>query len=225
MIIEDEISIAELQRDYLELNGFESDIVTTGQAGLDKFSENTYKLILLDLMLPDMDGYEICQKIREHSNIPIIMVTAKTEDIDIIRGLGRGADDYIEKPFNPNKLVARVKAHIARYDRLVAHEPVSVTEIKINELLIQIAARRVFVNNQEKNFSAKEFDLLVFLASHPNQVFSKEHLFERVWKNDCFGDITTVTVHIRKIREKIEIEPSKPIYIETVWGVGYRFKQ
>lgn len=225
LVIEDELSIAELERDYLELNGYEVDLAATGQEGLNLFREKTYRLLILDLMLPDMDGYEICRKIREISNIPIIMVTAKNEDIDMIRGLGRGADDYIEKPFNPNKLIARVKAHISRYDRLVSHEQAEQKDITIRDLLIQPATRKVYVNNQEKILTAKEFDLLALMALSPDQVFSKEHLLEQVWGFDFFGDVSTVTVHIRRLREKIEDDPSQPDYIETVWGVGYRFKR
>ncbi|MBY6051732.1 response regulator transcription factor [Cytobacillus firmus] len=225
LIIEDEPSIAELERDYLELNHYEADIAATGQEGLEHLKTNAYRLVLLDLMLPDMDGYEVCRKIREVSEIPIIMVTAKNEDIDMIRGLGRGADDYIAKPFNPNQLIARVKAHIARYDRLTSSGPGKDEDIRIGDLLIQPGTRKVFAGNQEKILTAKEFDLLLFMASSPNQVFSKEHLLEQVWGFDFYGDVTTVTVHIRRLREKIEKDPSEPDYIETVWGVGYRFKR
>jgi DNA-binding response OmpR family regulator len=225
LIIEDELSIAELERDYLELNHYDADIAATGQEGLERIKENAYRLVLLDLMLPDMDGYEVCRKIREISEIPIIMVTAKNKDIDMIRGLGRGADDYIAKPFNPNQLIARVKAHIARYDRLTSSGPGKDEDIRIGDLLIQPGTRKVFAGNQEKTLTAKEFDLLLFMASSPNQVFSKEHLLEQVWGFDFYGDITTVTVHIRRLREKIEKDPSEPDYIETVWGVGYRFKR
>ncbi len=223
LIIEDERNIAELERDYLEFNGFECDIVLTGEEGLKLAEKNTYHLILLDLMLPEMDGFELCQKLRQTLDIPILMVTARKEDIDKIRGFDRGADDYIVKPFNPNELVARVKAHLSRYNRLTNRKHPS-SDIQINDLLIQPRARRVFVNEEEKIFTAKEFDLLYFLATNPNIVFSKEHLFKRVWGYDSIGDTTTVTVHIRKIREKIEKDPSNPKFIETVWGAGYRFK-
>ncbi|MBP2240948.1 DNA-binding response OmpR family regulator [Cytobacillus eiseniae] len=224
LFIEDERNIAELERDYLEVNGFESDIAITSDEGLKLARTNSYNLILLDLMLPGMDGFELCKKLRQSLDIPILMVTARKEDIDKIRGFDRGADDYIVKPFNPNELVARVKAHISRYERLInhVHHP---SEIQINRLLIQIDSRRVFVSREEKIFTAKEFDLLYFLATNPNIVFSKEHLFERIWGYDSIGDNTTVTVHIRKIREKIEEEPSNPQFIETIWGVGYRFKK
>ncbi|MDA3129441.1 response regulator transcription factor [Aliibacillus thermotolerans] len=223
LIIEDERNIAELERDYLEFNGFECDIALTGEEGLKLAEKNTYHLILLDLMLPEMDGFELCQKLRQTLDIPILMVTARKEDIDKIRGFDRGADDYIVKPFNPNELVARVKAHLSRYNRLTNRKHPS-SDIQINDLLIQPGARRVFVNEEEKIFTAKEFDLLYFLATNPNIVFSKEHLFKRVWGYDSIGDTTTVTVHIRKIREKIEKDPSNPKFIETVWGAGYRFK-
>ncbi|HLS07899.1 response regulator transcription factor [Lentibacillus sp.] len=222
LIIEDELSIAELERDYLEVNGFSSDIATTGEEGLQMAESNAYNLILLDLMLPGIDGFELCEKLRKTFDIPILMITARKEDIDKIRGFDRGADDYIVKPFNPNELVARVKAHLNRYERLVSRNSESNT-IYVEGLFIDRDSRRVFVNDEEKTFTAKEFDLLVFLATNPNRVFSKDHLFERIWGIDSMGDLTTVTVHIRKIREKIEPSPSSPKYIETIWGVGYRF--
>jgi DNA-binding response OmpR family regulator len=223
LIIEDEVSIAELERDYLEINGFTADIVTNGEIGVAKAISEDYDLILLDLMLPGMDGFEVCRRIRKIKEIPILMVSAKKEDIDKIRGLGLGADDYIVKPFSPSELVARVKAHLARYSRLVSRER-NMDEIQVFGLHIDKAARRIFVNGEEKFFTAKEFDLLTFLAANPNRVFSKDHLFERIWGLDSMGDLTTVTVHIRKIREKIETDPSNPEYIETIWGAGYRFK-
>ncbi|MFZ4453682.1 response regulator transcription factor [Salibacterium aidingense] len=222
LIIEDEQDIAELEKDYLELNGWEADIVSDGEQGLHRALENDYALILLDLMLPQADGFEICKMIRETKDIPILMVTAKTEDIDKIRGLGQGADDYIVKPFSPNELVARVKAHLARYNRLVKKEDTE-QNIRVKGLHIDRAARRVYINEKEKTFPAREFDLLVFFALHPNRVFTKEELFEKIWGLDATGDITTVTVHVRRIREKIEADPSDPTFIETIWGVGYRF--
>lgn len=224
LIIEDELNIAELKRDYLEVYGFDSDIATTGEEGLKQAKVNTYDLILLDLMLPDADGFELCKELRKTLDIPILMVTARKEDIDKIRGFDRGADDYIVKPFNPNELVARVKAHIARYDRLINREQKQ-NIIQIRGLVIHSGSRQVFINGEEKTFTAKEFDLLHFLGTNLNIVFSKEHLFERIWGYDSTGDNTTVTVHIRKIREKIEEDPSNPQYIETIWGVGYRFKK
>ncbi|MXQ53692.1 response regulator transcription factor [Shimazuella alba] len=224
LIIEDELNIAELERDYLEVNGIESYIATTGKEGLTQAMTNTYDLILLDLMLPRVDGFELCKQLRKILNIPILMVTARKEDIDKLRGFDHGADDYIVKPFNPNELVARVKAHIARYDRLIYREQ-NHSEIQIRGLVIHSEARKVFINGEEKILTAKEFDLLRFLATNPNVVFTKEHLIERIWGYDSIGDITTVTVHIRKIREKIEDSPSTPQFIETIWGVGYRFNK
>lgn len=223
LIIEDEVSIAELERDYLEINGLTVEIATNGEQGLNRALSENYDLILLDLMLPGIDGFEICKTIRKTKDIPILMVSAKKEDIDKIRGFGLGADDFIQKPFSPSELVARVKAHLARYNRLV-NRMESSDEIRIRGLHIDKISRKVLVNEIEKIFTAKEFDLLSFLAAHPNRVFSKEHLFERIWGLDSIGDIATVTVHIRKIREKIEADPSNPDYIETIWGAGYRFK-
>jgi DNA-binding response OmpR family regulator len=222
LIVEDDKSIAELERDYLEIDGFSVEIALTGQDGLNKALKQEIDLVLLDLMLPGVDGFQICKAIRTEKDIPILMVSAKKEDIDKIRGLGLGADDYIEKPFSPSELVARVKAHLSRYDRLKGKE--CQNDIIVRGLRIDQVSRRVYVNDQEVTITAKEFDLLKFLALHPNQVFKKEQLFERLWGLDSLGDISTVTVHIRKIREKIEIDPSNPQYIETVWGAGYRFK-
>ena len=175
-------------------------------------------------MLPGMDGFEICRRIREKKNIPVLMVSAKKEDIDKIRGLGMGADDYITKPFSPSELVARVKAHLARYERLIGSAVKTNDIIEIRGLKIDKTARRVYVNGEEKAFTTKEFDLLTFLAENPNHVFKKEELFNKIWDMESLGDIATVTVHIKKIREKIEFNTSKPQYIETIWGVGYRFK-
>jgi DNA-binding response OmpR family regulator len=222
LIIEDEESIAELQRDYLEVNGFASDIAISGEEGLERAETNDYDLILLDLMLPGVDGFELCRQLRKSLDIPILMVTARKEDIDKIRGFDRGADDYIEKPFNPNELVARVKAHLARYERLVNRSS-KTNDIHVKGLHIDMNARRVYLEGEEKVLTAKEFDLLVHLASNPDRVFTKEQLFERIWGFDSMGDISTITVHIRKIREKIEENPSNPTFIETIWGVGYRF--
>ncbi|MFK7691341.1 response regulator transcription factor [Paenibacillus sp. HJGM_3] len=224
LIIEDEQDIAELERDYLESYGIESDIAATGEEGLRKALTYTYDLILLDLMLPVINGFELCKKLRQEIDIPILIVTAKKEDIDKIRGFERGADDYIEKPFNPNELVARIKAHIARYNRLIQKDG-EVHAIRIGEITIETRSRRVFVRGVKRTLTAKEYELLTFLASNPNIVFSKEHLFERIWSPDSIGDSSTITVHIRKIREKIEENPSEPQYIETVWGVGYRFRK
>lgn len=224
LIVEDEISIAELEKDYLELSDYEVDIANDGETGESMALKGDYVLCILDVMLPGKDGFEICKAIRKEKNIPIIMVSAKRDDIDKIRGLGLGADDYITKPFSPSELVARVKAHLARYDRLVASTVPQNDVLEIRGLKIDKTARRVFVNNEEKVFTTKEFDLLLFLASNPNKVFSKDELFRNIWDMESIGDIATVTVHIKKIREKIEYDTSKPQYIETIWGVGYRFK-
>ncbi|CAG9620439.1 response regulator transcription factor [Sutcliffiella rhizosphaerae] len=225
LIVEDEASIAELERDYLEVHGFESDIAASGEEALELIKTADYRLVLLDLMLPGIDGFEICRAIRGFSDIPILMVTARKEDIDVIKGFDRGADDYIEKPFNPMQLVARVKAHIQRYDRLINSGKAVHEELRIRNLVIQTDARKVYVHSQEKTMTAKEYELLLFLAENPNRVFTKEHLFERIWGLESMGELSTVTVHIRKIREKIEENPSKPEYIETIWGVGYRFRE
>ena len=215
LIVEDEESIAALEKDYLELSDFEVDIETDGEKGLQRALKDSYDLYILDLMLPGVDGFEICRQIREKKNVPILMVSAKRDDIDKIRGLGLGADDYITKPFSPNELVARVKAHMARYDRLIGTGVPKNDVIQIRGLKIDKTARRVWVNGRETQFTTKEFDLLTFLAEHPDHVYKKEELFR---------DIATVTVHIKKIREKIEFDTSNPQYIETIWGVGYRFK-
>lgn len=224
LIVEDEETIAELEKDYLELSGFEVEVATDGNVGILKALKEEYDLFILDLMLPGIDGFEICRKIRETKNTPILMVSAKKDDIDKIRGLGLGADDYMTKPFSPSELVARVKAHLARYDRLTGSTVEKNKVIEIRGLKIDKTARRVWVNGEEKNFTTKEFDLLTFLAGHPNHVYTKEELFREIWDMESIGDIATVTVHIKKIREKVEMDTSNPQYIETIWGVGYRFK-
>ena len=224
LIIEDETAIAELEKDYLELSNFDVVIENDGCNGAARALNEDYDLIILDLMLPNMDGFEICKLVREKKNTPIIMVSAKKDDIDKIRGLGLGADDYMTKPFSPSELVARVKAHLARYKRLTTSGMPENELIEIRGLKIDKTARRVYVDGVEKAFTTKEFDLLTFLAQHPNHVFSKEELFKEIWEMESVGDIATVTVHIKKIREKIEKSTSKPQYIETIWGVGYRFK-
>ncbi len=224
LIIEDEEVIADLEKDYLELSGFEVEIKNNGKEGLEYALKGDFSLIILDLMLPEMDGFDVCKKIREDRNIPIIMVSAKKDDIDKIRGLGLGADDYITKPFSPSELVARVKAHLNRYDRLVGSTQKKNDIIEIRGLQIDKTARRVWIDKEEKAFTTKEFDLLAFLAENPNHVYSKEELFREIWDMDSIGDIATVTVHIKKIREKIEYDSANPQYIETIWGVGYRFK-
>ena len=224
LIVEDEAAIADLERDYLELSGFEVEVANDGQTGLDKALNEDYDLVILDLMLPGVDGFEICRKVRAEKNTPIIMVSAKKDDIDKIRGLGLGADDYMTKPFSPSELVARVKAHMARYERLIGSVMEENKVIEIRGLKIDTTARRVWVNGEEKTFTTKEFDLLTFLASHPNHVYTKDELFSEIWDMESIGDIATVTVHIKKIREKLEFDTSNPQYIETIWGVGYRFK-
>ncbi|MEN6460960.1 MAG: response regulator transcription factor [Syntrophomonas sp.] len=224
LIIEDDSSIAELERDYLEINGFSADIEASGDKGLQTALLNDYDLIILDVMLPKVDGFEICRQLRNDKDIPILMVSARKEDIDKIRGLGLGADDYIIKPFSPGELVARVKAHLSRYERLSGNRQIRNKEISIRGLHIDKSSHRVYINNAEVTLTAKEFDLLVLLASYPNRVFSKTELFDRIWGMDSLGDNATVTVHIGKLREKIELVPSNPQYIETIWGVGYRFK-
>ena len=224
LIVEDESAIAELEKDYLELSGFEVEVAQDGQIGLNKALSGDFDLIILDLMLPEVDGFEICRQVRAEKNTPIIMVSAKKDDIDKIRGLGLGADDYMTKPFSPSELVARVKAHMARYERLVGSAMEENKIVEIRGIKIDTTARRVWVNGEEKMFTTKEFDLLTFLASHPNHVYTKDELFSEIWDMESIGDIATVTVHIKKIREKIEFDTSKPQYIETIWGVGYRFK-
>ncbi|HIZ44416.1 MAG TPA: response regulator transcription factor [Firmicutes bacterium] len=224
LIVEDEESIAELEKDYLELSGFEVEIETDGSKGLSRALKEDFDLFILDLMLPGTDGFEICKQVRAVKNTPILMVSAKKDDIDKIRGLGLGADDYITKPFSPSELVARVKAHLARYERLIGSGMPENEIIEIRGLKIDKTARRVYVNGEEKSFTTKEFDLLTFLAQHPNHVFTKDELFREIWDMESVGDIATVTVHIKKIREKIEYNTAKPQYIETIWGVGYRFK-
>lgn len=224
LIVEDEDAIAEIERDYLELSGFDVTLASDGKEGLDIALKEDFDIIILDIMLPGMDGFDICKEIRKEKDIPIIMVSAKKEDIDKIRGLGIGADDYMTKPFSPSELVARVKAHLARYERLLTNNKPENEIIEIRGIKIDKTARRVFVNGEEKSFTTKEFDLLTFLAEHPNHVYTKEELFREIWDMDSIGDIATVTVHIKKIREKIETDTSNPQYIETIWGVGYRFK-
>ena len=224
LIIEDETAIAELEKDYLELSDFEVVLEQDGSSGASRAISEDFDLIILDLMLPGMDGFDICKLIREQKNTPIIIVSAKKDDIDKIRGLGLGADDYMTKPFSPSELVARVKAHMARYQRLTTSGIPENKLIEVRGLKIDKTARRVYINGEEKSFTTKEFDLLTFLAENPNHVYTKEELFKEIWEMESIGDIATVTVHIKKIREKIEDSSSKPQYIETIWGVGYRFK-
>ena len=223
LIIEDDLAIAEIERDFLEMNGYETEIIGDGAEGLKRALEAAHDLILLDLMLPGLDGFEICRKIRDSIEVPILMVSARGEDLDKIRGLGLGADDYISKPFSPQEMVARVKSHLARYRRLTGEPRSHQREISFGRVRLKPEARQVFVEERELDLTNKEFELLLHLLTRPNQVFSKEQLYESIWGADSYGDLKTVVVHINRLREKIESDPSKPRYIQTVWGVGYRF--
>lgn len=223
LIIEDEGHIAELERDYLELSGYTCDIAMTIEEGMTKLQACDYRLIILDLMLPDGSGLDLSKRVDEQLDIPILMVTAKGEDIEKLTGFSHGAADYIVKPFNPNELVARVRAHIKRYERLKNSDK-KTNEITFKDVVMNADSRTVSVNGNSVGMTAKEFDLLYFLALHPDQVFTKEELFEKIWGLEAVGDNTTITVHIRKIREKIERDASAPGVIQTVWGVGYKFK-
>ena len=222
LIIEDDEKITEIERDYLEANDFEVELASSGNEGLEKSLANNYDLILLDIMLPGIDGFQICRSIRKVKETPILLVSAKREEVDKIRGLGLGADDYIVKPFSPSELVARVKSHIARYERLTGGKN-QANILNFDDLEINLDAHRVFVAGNEVILANREFELLAFLAQNPNIVFSRERLFERIWGLDALGDSATVTVHVNRIREKIEHNPNKPQHIETIWGSGYRF--
>ncbi len=222
LIIEDDLDIAELERDYLQLNGFRADIAQDGLAGLKKAVTGAYDVVVVDLMLPGKDGYEIIREIRKTLEIPVIVVSAKNDDIDKIRGLNFGADDYLTKPFSPAELTARIKAHSKRYERLRGHKP-AYEVIQYKGLEIDTASHKILVNDKEVQLTAKEYELLVFLASNPNIVFSKDHIFDMIWGDEYCGDTATVAVHIQKIRKKIEKDPANPEYIETLWGTGYRF--
>lgn len=226
LIVEDEEEIAMLEKDYLEINGYEADILTEGNSVEEKALSGQYDLIILDLMLPGKNGYDICRSIRNKIDIPILMVTARTESVDKIRGLGLGADDYIAKPFDPAELVARVKSHLASYNRIknssLAEEKKE-EEIVVSDLRILPRSFKVFKGDREIKLPNKEFELLKFLAQNHDIVFSKEQLFEKIWGYDYIGDSATVTVHVNRIREKIEDDSSSPKYIETIWGAGYRF--
>lgn len=224
LIIEDDEDIAELERDYLEANGFQVEIVADGLEGKKRAMEDQVSLIILDIMLPGLDGFQVCRQVRENRNIPILLVSAKQEDVDKIRGLGLGADDFIVKPFSPTELVARVKAHLKRYQQLTGQQKAN-TVLQRGNLTIDVTGHRVYVKDREVVMPNKEFALLVFLAENSGVVFSKETLFQRIWGEDSLGDTATVSVHVNRIREKIERNSAKPTYIETVWGVGYRFKK
>ncbi len=222
LTIEDDENILELEKDYLEANGFEVDFAIDGTVGLEMALKTNYSLILLDIMLPGTDGFEICKKIREVKNIPILLVSAKKEDLDKIKGLGLGADDYVVKPFSPSELVARVKAHIARYERLTA--PVEQSIITYEKLRLNKDSGEAFYNDKPLNLTKKEFEVLYLMVSFPDTVFSKNELFEKVWGYDSFGDTSTLTVHINRLRDKLkEISPDSD-YIKTIWGRGYRLK-
>ncbi|EUJ46905.1 response regulator transcription factor [Listeria riparia] len=224
LLVEDELEIAELERDYLEINEMEVTIERNGARGLELALQDDFDLIILDIMLPDMSGFDVCREIRAKKEVPILLVSARKEDIDKIRGLGLGADDYITKPFSPSELVARVKAHLARYERLAKNNIASQNEIlQVHDLTLDLDGRKVFVADQEIIFTTKEFDLLVFLAKRPNRVWNKEQLFEQIWGMQAAGDVSTVVVHIRKIREKLESHGDFSESIETIWGAGYRF--
>lgn len=221
LIIEDDSAIAAIERDYLEINNYEVTICHEGVTGMNKAETEPFNLILLDLMLPGMNGFTICHKLRAQMDIPILIVTAKSEDIDKIRGLGLGADDYIVKPFSPNELVARVKANISQYERLKRMDEIN--ELGVGDILINTKSRRVYVKNKEVDLKNREYELLVYLMNNMDMVFSKESLYEKIWGYDALGDNATVAVHINRLREKIEEDPASPKYIQTIWGVGYRF--
>ena len=224
LIVEDDGDIAAIERDYLELNGYRVEIAPDGITGLERGRSGTFDLILLDLMLPGMDGFSLCRRLRETIDIPILMVTARQEDIDKIRGLGLGADDYIEKPFSPSVLVARVNAYLARYERLTGGQRTARSQLQVGEIRINTDTRRVFVGEREVQLKNKEYELLLFLILHLDMVFSREDLYEKVWGLDALGDNATVAVHINRLREKLEQDPGHPQYIQTVWGAGYRFR-
>lgn len=223
LIVEDDENILRLEQDYLEANGFNVTTATNGNDGLEKALGGDFNLIILDIMLPGVDGLEICKEIRKESNIPVLLVSAKRDDIDKIKGLGFGADDYIVKPFSPSELVARVIAHINRYERLTAAPKEEVHTLEIGSLKIDKDSRRVFVNGTEITFTNKEFDLLTCLAENPDRIFSKEELFEKIWQYDSMGETSTVTVHVNRIRDKLFAADSNFEYVNTVWGKGYRF--
>ena len=225
LIIEDDLSIVELENDYLTMSGFECDIATDGNSGLEKARNGDYALIIVDIMLPGRDGFSICKEIRAESDVPIIFLSAKSDEIDKVRGLGLGADDYMTKPFSPSELVARVKSHIARYEKLTAAANKAKPDVlTIGGLKIDKNAHRVYVDDNEVAMPVKEYELLLFLAENPNIVFNKERLFDRIWGMDAMGDVSTVTVHIQRIRDKIDKNRSGNKFIETVWGAGYRFR-
>lgn len=223
LIVEDDLDIAQVEKDYLELSGFEVVVENTGTEGLKRATTEEYDLVILDLMLPGVDGFEICKSIREKKNIPVIMISARDEDIMKMRGFEVGLDDYLTKPFSPNELVARVKGRLSRYESLVGDTSSGQKIMEDRGIIIDQTARRIFVNDSEVVMTNKEFDLLVLFMSNPNKVFSKDDLFENIWDLTSEGDISTVTVHIRRLREKVEFDPSKPERVITVWGIGYKY--
>ncbi len=225
LLIEDDENILRLERDYLEANGFEVASCSDGESGLEKALSGGFALILLDIMLPGVDGLEICKRVRETSNVPILFVSAKRDDIDKIKGLGLGADDYIVKPFSPSELVARVIAHIARYERLTSLPKEQQSVIEIDGLKIDKTARRVFLGGEEIAFTNKEFELLTCLAEEPDKIFSKDELFTKIWQYDSIGETSTVTVHVNRIRDKLFSVDKTFRYVNTVWGKGYRFNK
>ncbi|MCX8132190.1 MAG: response regulator transcription factor [Clostridia bacterium] len=222
MVVDDEKELAEIMRDYLQTEGFTVHMAFDGEDALKGFKLFDPQLVILDVMLPKIDGMEVCRMIRSQSSIPILMLSAKSSDIDKILGLGLGADDYISKPFSPGEMVARVKAQLRRYIHLSAPNQQSCT-LKFGSMIIEDKSYTVMIDGRKVELAAKEFELLSYMAHHPMQVFTREQLFNQIWGFDEYGDINTVTVHIRKIREKVEKDPSEPIYIKTVWGVGYKF--
>ena len=229
LIVEDDADISMVEEAYLEAAGFETRIVTDGTGISSLIQKEEYDLILLDLMLPGKSGYEICREIRDEVDVPILMVTARTESVDKVRGLGLGADDYISKPFDPAELVARVNANLRQYERMLQRLPREKTEepeeIIIQDLRILVNSWKVYKGEKEIKFPNREFELLKFLAMNPNIVFSKEQLFEKIWGYDYVGDSATVMVHINRVREKIEDDSKNPKILETVWGAGYRLNK
>ena len=225
LIVEDDELIAELERDYLEAGGFDVELVFDGNEGMKRATAGDWDALILDVMLPGRNGFEVCREVRKNLDLPVLMVTAKKEDVDKIRGLGLGADDYLVKPFSPAELVARVKSHIQIHNRLLENRTQERdNELAIKNLKILPKARRVYLDEEEMNLANKEFELLLFLAENPNIVFSKDTLFDRIWGMDSVGSTATVTVHVNRLREKLEKEEETPQFIETVWGAGYRFK-
>ena len=224
LIVEDDEAIAGLEEDYLAAEGYETETAHDGEEGLRKALGGDYDLMLLDVMLPKMDGFELLERVRYEKDIPILLVTARKEDIDKIKGLGLGADDYVTKPFSPGELMARVKAHLSRYSRLVGVADLEKDALKIRGLRLERKTKRVFVNGEEKRLTVREYELLYFFMTHPNKTYSKQDLFREVWGSEDVGDVATVPVHVNKLREKIEVDRDNPQYIETVWGVGYRLR-